>query len=256
MNTSLDNHINKYISGFETTSLDEMNSVKLMKRTDTKFVFNANKLESILNDAVSEYRILQVEESRLIPYATVYYDTEDFKLYQMHHNGKLNRKKIRHRTYVQTGLSFLEFKDKNNKGVTDKKRVKYNSVELNSEEGNTALVKHSSFSSEDLNHALWTYFNRFTLVHRQLQERITIDVNLSFKDVASKNEAGYPKLCIAEVKRDQNGQRSPFISTLKEHRILPMGFSKYCMGMALLNNSVKANLFKPRIKRLEKLMND
>ena len=62
------------------------------------------------------YKCVEIENKRVSQYQTLYYDTKDMKLYNEHHNGHLNRYKIRHRTYVDSNLSFLEVKFKNNKG--------------------------------------------------------------------------------------------------------------------------------------------
>ena len=45
-------------------------------------------------------------------------------LYHDHHNGKLNRYKVRRRRYIDTDTEFLEVKLKNNKKRTIKSRIK------------------------------------------------------------------------------------------------------------------------------------
>ena len=42
---------------------------------------------------------------------------------------------------------------------------------------------------------------------------------------------------------------------LRELRIKPSGFSKYCIGSALTNPKLKRNRFKPRFKKIDKLLN-
>ena len=49
-------------------------------------------------------------------------------MYLAHQNGRVIREKIRVRTYVSSGLTFLEVKNKNNKGRTDKKRIRVQGV--------------------------------------------------------------------------------------------------------------------------------
>ena len=95
---------------FDPITLKEMDGVKLMDRTDTKFTFNISNLPSILEAAKAHYRILDIEGNRISRYKTLYFDTDDFNLYNEHHCGKLNRYKIRHRTYVESNLGFLEVK--------------------------------------------------------------------------------------------------------------------------------------------------
>ena len=116
--------LSSILAQFEPTSLEEMEAVKLMDRTDTKFTFNVSQLELVLNEVNDDYKVLEVEGKRLSRYKTLYFDTEDLDLYLRHHAGQLNRYKIRHRTYVESNLGFLEVKFKNNKGRTVKNRIK------------------------------------------------------------------------------------------------------------------------------------
>ena len=48
---------------------------------------------------------------------------------------------------------------------------------------------------------------------------------------------------------------SPVKDMLRELRIKPSGFSKYCIGSALTNPNLKRNRFKPRFTKIEKLLN-
>jgi len=105
-----------------------MESVALMNRTDTKFVFRADRLPDFLNSIKSEYRILNINDKRASKYETLYFDTPDFKLYKEHHRGKASMYKVRHRIYVDSQLHYFEIKFKNNKGRTIKNRIKRNEL--------------------------------------------------------------------------------------------------------------------------------
>ena len=59
-------------------SLDELDKVKLLDRKDTKFVFNQNKLPSILEKIKPYYRILEIHNSQIFNYDNTYFDTHDF----------------------------------------------------------------------------------------------------------------------------------------------------------------------------------
>ena len=102
----MDKQVSDMLNQFSPITLEEMDGVKLMDRTDTKFTFNINKLPTILEEAKEFYKILSVEGNRISRYKTLYFDTEDFDLYNEHHSGKLNRYKIRHRTYVESNIGF------------------------------------------------------------------------------------------------------------------------------------------------------
>jgi hypothetical protein len=57
---------------------------------------------------------------------------------------------------------------------------------------------------------------------------------------------------ILEIKRNQNTKNRLLDSILKELKIYPMRFSKYCIGLSLLETKVKNNRFKPVIHQLRK----
>ena len=100
-----------------------MDNVRLMDRTDTKFSFHSSQLFSILDDIKFDYTALEISGKRFAEYHTLYYDTKKLDLYMHHQNGGLNRYKVRHRTYVDSQLGFLEVKFKNNKERTKKTRI-------------------------------------------------------------------------------------------------------------------------------------
>ena len=85
------------LSKFDPIALKEMNSVSLLKRVDTKFLTTESKLLEFLPSIEKDYRVLEVEENRLMSYSTLYFDTEDLIAYTDHHNGKAKRQKIRMR---------------------------------------------------------------------------------------------------------------------------------------------------------------
>jgi len=234
---------------FEPISLKEMDNVKLMNRTDTKFLFTTNQFEIIMNEVMNHYRILEVQGKRLNRYKTLYYDTIDKHLYTEHHNGKLNRYKIRHRTYVESDIGFLEVKFKNNKGRTIKTRVAEHDVPSAwTGESEIFLNKTLPFEPQTLIPMLWVNYSRYTLVHKTEPERLTLDLELEFvKNGVTKKLTG---LVIAEVKQEKR-KVSPFLKMMKKYHIREGSISKYCLGIALTCNDVKKNNFKRKLLTLK-----
>ena len=118
--------LSKCLSTYSPISLDEMESVKLMNRVDTKYVCHESQLPAILAQAAENYRVQEVAGKRVATYDTVYYDTDGLEMYLRHHDQQLTRRKVRIRTYLDTGAEFLEIKKKNNRGRTKKKRIEVN----------------------------------------------------------------------------------------------------------------------------------
>ena len=111
------------LSTYQPITLDEMSGIKLMNRTDTKFVTTVDRLRLLLTMAHDDYRAQEIDGKRQALYYTAYFDTPDNNMYLVHQNGHAGRQKLRIRSYVDSGLNYLEVKTKNNRGRTKKKRV-------------------------------------------------------------------------------------------------------------------------------------
>ena len=59
---------------------------------------------------------------------------------------------------------------------------------------------------------------------------------------------------IIELKRD-GLVYSPVLNMLRQLRIHPHGFSKYCMGSALTNPQLSVNRFKCKLIEINKIVN-
>ena len=105
-------------------TLDEMKSIRLMNRMDTKFVTTVDMLVRLLDLCKGSYYSQSINGKRVSPYRTTYWDyPERHDMFHFHQAGHLPRTKVRARTYLDSGHSFLEIKRKNNHGKTKKKRV-------------------------------------------------------------------------------------------------------------------------------------
>ena len=239
------------ISDFTPISLDEMDDVKLMSRTDTKFAFQANKLPFLLKKLIPFYRVLAIDGKLIHDYKSLYYDTDDRKFYIDHHNGRVNRNKIRFREYVGSKLTFLEIKRKNNKGKTIKKRMKVDAITRELSEEHKKYIKKIIGKKLAVNAKQWINFSRITLVHKTQKERLTMDVNLTFENANDKGDM--KRIVIAEVKQERMSRSSDFMRIAKEMYILPIRISKYCMTTLQLNPHVKQNRFKEKLLFINKL---
>jgi len=246
------NSLQDIINTFSPISLKEMDSVKLMNRTDTKFVFKLDQLELLLPKLREEYRILDTNGIRSSKYETLYYDTEDYNLYINHQNNKLNRFKIRVRNYVESNLVYFEVKFKNNKGRTIKNRVKRQNLnsEFSQREMNL-LTELSSIDPKKLAPKIWVNYSRTTLVAINSCERVTIDTNLHF--INGQITKGYNDLVILEVKQER-AKNSPIITLLKDNFIREGSLSKYCLGIASTVSGIKMNNFKKNLRTINKLL--
>ena len=239
------------LNKFETITLSEMDDVKLMSRTDTKFVFNFSRLPEFLEKLSKFYRIMEIDGERLHHYKSLYFDTEDRKFYIEHHNRRVNRNKIRFREYVGSGLTFLEIKLKNNKGKTIKKRIKVDSISESITEKQQKYINKIVGYPIEVSAKQWINFSRVTFVHKTQKERLTMDVNLTFNN--KKDEGDLKNIVIAEVKQERMSRSSDFMRIAKEMSILPMRLSKYCISSMQLCPQLKQNRFKEKQLFINKL---
>ena len=213
---------------FTPISLEEMSGVKLMNRTDTKFVTNMEKLHQLLEMAQEDYFVQEIDGGRNLEYDTTYFDTTQFDMYNQHQCNHTNRQKIRFRTYCISGLQFMEVKTKNNHGRTKKKRIEVTDMNLAEQEKSDFLGKYLRYGVDTLQPALNNHFSRITLVNKAKTERLTIDSALRFHNLVNGVNKDMGDLVIIELKRD-GLVYSPVLEMLRQLRIHPHGFSKYCM---------------------------
>ena len=229
-----------------------MDKVRLMDRIDTKFFFSSELLPGILEKASADYKILEEKTGSIFTYNNLYFDTPEFDMYTVHHNRHLNRYKVRFREYVDSGIIFLEVKFKNNKRRTIKSRIERPAFE-NTLIGESAdfINKLVPYEVKNLTPRTRNRFNRLTLVHKTVKERITIDTGLQC--TSNGKEYKLPFLAIAEVKHSRSSSRSDFIDLLLDHRIFPQGLSKYLLGVVLTYPGIKYNRYKAKLLTLKQI---
>ena len=250
------------LNQFDPITLDEMSGIRLMNRTDTKFVTTRPMLERLLAMARHDYFAQTIGGQRIAAYFTVYFDTTDCNMYTVHETGHTNRQKLRVRSYVDSHLNFLEVKTKNNRGRTKKKRVALDNFnpddsarfDLQADCYGEFLHQYLRYDPQTLCRQLENRFDRITLVNKAKTERLTIDTNLRFCNVATGRRRAMDDIVIIELKRD-GLQPSPILHMLRDLRIKPHGFSKYVIGSALTNPNLHCNRMKPKVNDIERLLN-
>jgi hypothetical protein len=248
--------ITKILNSFNSIRLEEMDKVKLMDRIDTKYILPANRVTDLLMMMQGRYRILEINNTRISSYETVYLDTPDYLFFNQHVTGKINRVKIRFRNYKSTGITFLEIKRKTKKNRTVKWRIE-NSFSEGICDGKAIEFIDSNIQSgsEKLSPVITNCFKRMTFVGFDTLERITIDLDLSFSSPQGKS-ADLPHITIVELKSEGVASRSPFSRIIRQFSAYPTGFSKYCIGCALLHDLPLKNVLKPKILLINRIENE
>lgn len=238
------------LSTFETISLDKLDESGLFqKRHDRKYVIPRMDLESLLDYCKENYSVLSIDGFRVFGYETSYFDTPGFDLYHQHHSGRASRKKLRERTYLDSGNKFLEIKNRTNKGLTEKHRV---AMQTGSDLGEF-IERHSGLSKQQLTTTLCTRYKRITLFHKSKVEKLTLDIDLVF--YRDNQTVSYSNIVMIESKVPF-GKEGQIFQYLKQKGIRKGSLSKYCLGMISLDKNIKHNRFKRIFTQLVNLNNN
>lgn len=236
---------------FAPLTLEQLNEASLQCRYESKYLFSNARLPQILNELKDDYYILEIEGIRQFQYLTRYFDTDDFRLFQDHHNGYGGRIKVRQRQYLESGQIFFEMKSKKAEIRTDKQRLQISklSPELSNEE--LALINSSRFESSQLELKLSNDFTRITLCNFARTERVTIDTAVKFRN--EEKSIALNGISLMEVKQERIDLQSPAIKAMKRNHIFESSCSKYAIGASLLYPTLKRNNLKPVLLKLQQL---
>ena len=248
---TLDNVL-KILQGFQPITLEQMDSVALLDRHDTKYILHLRDVVDMLPFLMSDYAVLEVNNFRMSPYESQYFDTEDLLFYTLHQRGKRNRLKVRIRKYGSTGASFLEAKFKTNTERTVKYRKPIADIRDYLTSDDLVFLGDNVGEQPKLIPTLFNAFDRITLANLATGERMTLDLNLRFRD-ADGQESHFDTLAIAELKQPVFDREATFARLAKERHIRPDSVSKYCLGIGMLNDAAKKNFINVKLRRIRKL---
>ncbi|MBQ8703763.1 MAG: polyphosphate polymerase domain-containing protein [Bacteroidales bacterium] len=257
--------LHSVLGSMQPIGLDDMKAVRLMNRVDQKYMASADRLEELLSRIAEGYYVQHIEGNPLAPYRTLYFDTDDLQMYTMHHNQKLNRQKLRVRTYRSTDTTFFEIKNKDNKKKTRKVRIPIDvsmfdrALEVPEvrdfvEQNTPYAVQSPKFGNRNsLHECLENRFERITLVDKGMSERVTIDRGITFHNRATGIDADISRLLVIEVKHEVGAPMSDIERALHDLHVLPRRMSKYCIGTALTDPAAKSNRFKEKLLFIERI---
>lgn len=239
---------------FDRIPLEQLIGEQQMNRIDSKFPLHVSKLAGILSGLESYYKIVEVKNSVVSPYVSLYFDTPDHKFFNNHQNGIVKRAKVRYRSYPITGTTFLEVKRKQNKGRTIKERIISNDLSFPFEEEEMEFMARSlpKIDPAKLIPAVTVKYHRVAFISKGGKERFSLDFNVNAQ--YDEDHADFGAVVILEVKQDYKFS-SPIFDQLHKARIRQTSMSKYCLSSSLLKPELKANLFKPTLRKLKKINN-
>ncbi|WP_251149942.1 polyphosphate polymerase domain-containing protein [Cellulosimicrobium sp. Marseille-Q4280] len=246
----------------DAVGLDELvTSAALLARVDRKYVLTVDDAVAVLGGLVTtgDARVLQIDGERQFGYESVYFDTPDLVSFHLTATRRRRRFKVRTRTYLDSGQSFLEVKTRAARGVTLKQREPHPEDPATLGEGDAFVAKtlaHEGVPSAShlrLAPGLVSRYRRTTL-HLPGPDggaRATVDTGLAWElatlpDGAPATRA-VPHLVIVETKGGSTP--SGLDRLLWRHGHRPERISKYGTGMALLRPDLPDGPWRRVIRR-------
>ena len=252
---------NTKLQDFWTISLTELNaSSSFLKRIDRKFLLNWKQFSEILWDLKGDFKVLEIKGQKVFSYDNVYMDTDDYLFYNQHQNKKTNRTKIRTRYYVDSNLSFFEFKQKIN-WITSKYRYEFPSEEhgfmTNGKKRFFEWVWQSMYEgakAPKITPSIRTKYKRITLVSKDASERLTIDFDIRTLDLRDKkaSEVNLKNLVIIESK--SLSKKCNSCEIIEKHGLKKAkSCSKYSLWVVYSGLAKKYDTFKDTMEQIKKI---
>lgn len=238
--------------------LDELNSAaELQTRVDRKYLVPRACLADVLADLPTGARILEIGGERSLRYASQYFDTPTLDSYYGAARGRRRRFKVRARTYLDSGGSFLEVKTRGGRAATVKARVPVTGDVLDDDAVAyaTDLLTDAGIPAADdvataLVPVLVTRYRRATVLLPATgssdASRGTIDTELTW----IAHDGRMLELSASVIVETKSGQRPGALDRAlwrRGHR--PATVSKYGTGMAALHPALPAHKWRRALDR-------
>jgi hypothetical protein len=240
------------VAGLEPITLEEIvERAALQTRIDRKYVLPLPAAEQFLADlaAAEELRVLEIGGQRTLGYASLYLDTPALTGYHLAARGRRRRFKVRRRTYLDTGTSYLEVKTRGQRGTTVKERI----AETGDGDAEAAFVDDvlgraglAAVHSGDLRPTLRTAYRRTTVYLPASDARLTVDTDLTWA-LPGAEDVRLPGVALVETKAGCAPSSADRRLWRSGHR--PSRISKYGTGLAALRGDLPDNRWCPVLRR-------
>lgn len=258
------------------TTLEDLNSAaSLLTRVDRKYLVASSAAQNVVDALTGRALVLDIDGRRSFSYASTYFDTPGLDSYLQAARKRRHRFKIRTRSYLDSGLTFLEVKTRGPRGATIKQRLDYRAADADrlTEEGIdfvveclaplTGSAQEARRTAQSLRPVMATTYRRTTLHLPDDDARATIDTDLAWTALAPRSGAssgpssttGAGRTRPTVVGRGASRAAGPFavVETKNPARHSPTDrylwaaghrpsrISKYATGMAALHPELPAN---------------
>ncbi|WP_329016050.1 polyphosphate polymerase domain-containing protein [Micromonospora rifamycinica] len=223
----------------------------LQTRFDRKYLLPLTEVPHLIAGLGRGDQVLEIDGRRTFRYESIYFDTADLVSFRLTARRRRRRFKIRTRTYLDSGLCWLEVKTEGTRGGTVKERLAYRP------DDSGTLTPGRSFvdgvlaplrTGPELAFAptLTTRYLRSTLYLPATGSRATIDVALHWEDPGGRR-LELPQLAIVETKTGSTASHVDRLLWRRGHR--PVAISKYATGLAALDPELPAARWRRILRR-------
>jgi len=180
------------------TTLEDLNaSAGLLTRIDRKYLVASDTAQGVIDALAERALVLDIDGRRCFSYASTYFDTPELGSYFQAAHKRRRRFKIRTRSYLDSGLTFLEVKTRGPRGATIKQRMDYRAADADhlTPEGLgfiadclaplSGSVRDARRVARSLKPVMSTTYRRTTLHLPDDGARATIDTDLTWTAFAS-----------------------------------------------------------------------
>lgn len=213
----------------------------LLARVDRKYVLPVSEADALMTLVPASTRVLDIAGQRAFGYRSTYFDTADHDSFFTSGRRRRGRWKVRSRTYVASGDTWLEVKTLGQRGLTVKQRIPHPETDLLTMEGKQFVAGVvPALTEAPLRPVLTTGYRRTTLFLPTSASRVTIDVDLGWTSTRTHRDLDRPHLAIVETKTGSTPSSVDRLLWSRGHR--PVAISKFGVGMAALHPEL------PRLK--------
>jgi VTC domain len=222
----------------------------LQTRVDRKYVLPLRLAGQVVTELAraEDVRVLEIGGLRCFGYESLYYDTPDLAGYHLAARGRRRRFKVRRRTHLESGDSFMEVKTRGSRGATVKERISATDLQAGRAFVGEVLDEAGLgwVSVRDLRPTLRTRYRRTTLYLPATDGRVTVDTDLAWS-LPGGPEAVLDGVAIVETKSAAAASSADRRLWRSGHR--PSRVSKYGTGLAALRGDLPDNKWCPVLRR-------
>lgn len=219
----------------------------LMTRIDRKYVLTSEQLDEFVGRVPAGTRVLTIDGADRFGYESTYFDTPSLECYRQAAWGRQRRYKVRTRSYLDTGSSFVEVKTRTGNSSA-KQRVPGQALDAPARRFVTEVLDAQGIGASgvgDLRPVLRSRYRRQTLLAPDEGARITIDTDLEWS--ANRSRMERPGLVVVETKTA--GAPTVFDQALWRLGLRPQRISKYATGLAALDPELPHNRWSRTLRR-------